>query len=324
VTGAAPAGHGPGTERAAIQTLPPRLNAERRLAGDARSRHVGAPAGSIPSSVWRPANRTRGASFDTVQPATTGGRCPRRSQSPDPVSRTSRRRSEWRRGSWLRFPSLRSSTLPRMSSGPTREGCRRSQSLGLRSQGWLREPRRGARPSVAASSPFSRPGTRTRSRPDRRGSSDIKGRRRPGVPPHVRSRPNAVSPSASLRVMASPARRLRDSMCRVTAAWDVARPALEATSPEFESFGSGAVPPPPSGRPSVAGTATNRSGRSLATSPASRGVRRPLAPPHRTAIGKCRSIRAQAARTPRRSAIRSNSAAPARMAGAPVPAPRCS
>lgn len=211
-----------------------------------------------------------------------------------------------------------------MSSDPTREGCRRSQSLGLRSQGWLREPRRGPRPGVAASSRFSRPGTRTRSRPDRRGSSDMKGRRRPGVPPHVRSWPNAVSPSASLRVMAYPARCFRDPKCRVTAAWDVARPAPEANSPEFEPFGGGAVPPLPPGRPSVAETATNCSGRSAATSPPSRGVRWPFAPPHRTAIGKCRSIRAQAARTPRRSAIRSNSVAPARMAGDPVPAPRCS
>lgn len=102
-------GPDPGTERGAIQTLPPPLNAERRPAGDARSRNVGAPAGSTLSSIRRPANRPRGASFDTVQLATTGGRCPRRSQPLDPVSRTSRRRSERRRGSWRSFPDSRSS-----------------------------------------------------------------------------------------------------------------------------------------------------------------------------------------------------------------------
>lgn len=105
----------------------------------------------------------------------------------------------------------------------------------------------GQPPGPASPSPSGAlPGPRTRLRPDRRGRSDMTSRRRPGVPPHVRSRRNAVSPSASPRAMAYPERRFRASMCRVTAAWDVARPDPEATSPEFEPSGRGrAVPPLP-------------------------------------------------------------------------------
>lgn len=105
-------------------------------------------------------------------------------------------------------------------------------------------------------------------------------------------------------------------------------PSLMRASPVFRARGMGAdgAPerPPVGGatlRPAAAmGPASRRSGIVRPRSPDERG--RPQAhSAQRTAIEKRAPIKAQAAALPREKAIRSNSFAPVRMEGAPIPGP---